>query len=303
MPDLKAALKTDERAVADAKANLAAFDNKAAKAVALEKTIEANIDNAAAAKDVAAAGEEKKAAEINAKEREEIAEANAKAHAEEAAQQAEADKARAAEEQKAAEETSKINENAAAKRAEAAAVRQKAADARKAAADALAKAKEEEERAATTEKAAKDAEDAAKRPSTPPPAAMPQTPQGGDYLPIRQRNGNIFTNISIGGVTVEATVDTGAGSLTMPLSLAQQLVAKGEADEGGVTAGSLADGSQAVAGVVFVHSVTIGSHVVHNVTAMVMPDEHAPVLLGLPVLNKIGRFTVDAAAGRLTFNS
>jgi clan AA aspartic protease (TIGR02281 family) len=299
MPDLKAALKTDERAVTDAKANLAAFDNKAAKAVALEKTIEANIDNAAAAKDVAAAAEEKKVAEINAKEREEQAEADAKAHAEEASKQAEADKARAAEEQKAAEETSKINEAAAAKRAEAAAVRQKAADARKAAADALAKAKEEEERAAAQEQAAKESEDAVKRPSSPPPAAAPQ---GADYISIRQHNGNIFTDISVGGVAVEATVDTGASSLTLPVNVEQDLVAKGEADEGGVTMGSMADGRPTVAGVAIVHSIKIGSHVLHNVKAMVMP-EGAPVLLGLPVLNKIGRFTVDAAAGRLTFNS
>jgi predicted aspartyl protease len=46
--------------------------------------------------------------------------------------------------------------------------------------------------------------------------------------------------------------------------------------------------------------VTIGSHVLRDVRAGVAPDG-TDMLLGLPVLNKIGRFTIDSVNHKLIF--
>jgi hypothetical protein len=164
---LSANVNAAAKAVDAAKADLAAFDGKAAKAIALAKLVQANIDAVKAHEEQIAADEQRKADEAAAKVREQQAEAAATARAEAAVKQAEADQVRAREEQAAADEAAKIDEAAAAKRAEAAAIRQKAAETRKAAADATAAAKAEEERAAAQEQDAKVAEEIAKAP--PPP--------------------------------------------------------------------------------------------------------------------------------------
>jgi hypothetical protein len=168
MPEKQATVATDQRAVADAKAVLAAFDNKAAKTVALAKLVQANIDNVKAAAEQKAADEERKQATVDAKRREEQAEAAAKARAEDAVKQAETDQARANEEQKAADETAKIERQAAAKRAEVAVAQQKIAETRKAAADATVAAKAEEARAAAQALDADTREKIAKAPEQPP---------------------------------------------------------------------------------------------------------------------------------------
>jgi predicted aspartyl protease len=66
------------------------------------------------------------------------------------------------------------------------------------------------------------------------------------------------------------------------------------AHEGPQGIATLADGPQREQQSVIVDTVTIGSHVLHDVLAGVSPDG-SPMLLGLPVLNKIGRFTIDGA--------
>jgi predicted aspartyl protease len=47
-------------------------------------------------------------------------------------------------------------------------------------------------------------------------------------------------------------------------------------------------------------TVTVGGHVLRDVRAGVSPDG-AEMLLGLPLLNQIGRFTIDSANHKLIF--
>jgi clan AA aspartic protease (TIGR02281 family) len=95
-------------------------------------------------------------------------------------------------------------------------------------------------------------------------------------------------------------VDTGSTGLTVNESLAQRLLARGLAHEGPQGIAMLADGSQREFQSVIIDTVTIGSHVLHDVHAGVSPDG-SDMLLGLSVLNKIGRFTIDGANHKLIF--
>jgi hypothetical protein len=52
--------------------------------------------------------------------------------------------------------------------------------------------------------------------------------------------------------------------------------------------------------VIIIYRVTIGSHTLSNVEAGVAPSG-ADGLLPFPILNRVGKFTIDTAAGQLTF--
>jgi predicted aspartyl protease len=76
--------------------------------------------------------------------------------------------------------------------------------------------------------------------------------------------------------------------------------AQGFAHEGpGVTV-TMADGFEREEQTVIIDSVSIGSHVLHSVRGAVTPDG-ADMLLGRPLLNQIGRFTIDSANHKLIF--
>ena len=111
----------------------------------------------------------------------------------------------------------------------------------------------------------------------------------------------LYTYIDIGPWPQRMLVDTGATNLTVNESLAQRLLAGGLAHEGPQGIVTLADGSQREQQSVIIDTVTIGRHVLHGVLASVSPDG-SDMLLGLPVLNQIGRFTIDTAINRLIFN-
>ena len=51
---------------------------------------------------------------------------------------------------------------------------------------------------------------------------------------------------------------------------------------------------------IIIDTVTIGGHVLRDVPAGVTPDG-ADMVLGLPVLNQIGRFTIDSVNHKLIF--
>ena len=61
---------------------------------------------------------------------------------------------------------------------------------------------------------------------------------------------------------------------------------------------TLADGSTIQERVLIVNTLTIGAHTRRNVRMLVSPDG-VDMLLGLPVLNAIGKFTIDAANSQL----
>jgi predicted aspartyl protease len=115
-------------------------------------------------------------------------------------------------------------------------------------------------------------------------------------------NGGMFVAASIGGQAVTMQVDTGANGCTIPESLANALIASGQATELDESSAQLADGSRRYHRNVSVTSLGVGDHWRSNVPMMVAPDGSTP-LLGLPVLlvNGNGKFTIDAVNRQIVF--
>jgi hypothetical protein len=88
--------------------------------------------------------------------------------------------------------------------------------------------------------------------------------------------------------------------LTVTESLAARLPERGVAHEGPGGSATIADGSTVHERTIVIDVVSIGAHILHDVHAGVVPDD-ADMLLGLPLLNAIGRFTIDAANHKLIF--
>jgi hypothetical protein len=84
-------------------------------------------------------------------------------------------------------------------------------------------------------------------------------------------------------------------------SIADQLVASGQAVELEPVEVTLADHSKVAERAIGVETLTVGDNVLHKVLFTVTPDNKAQMLLGLSVLERIGKFSIDPANGRLIF--
>ena len=69
----------------------------------------------------------------------------------------------------------------------------------------------------------------------------------------------------VGGVPLEAIIDTGASTLTLPREVAEKLVEQHGADGKGFMQSTLADGSGGPSVVLTVHTIEIGDHVLRDV--------------------------------------
>jgi clan AA aspartic protease (TIGR02281 family) len=123
-------------------------------------------------------------------------------------------------------------------------------------------------------------------------------------LPIYYDNGDYrraYVNITAGSIPVHLLIDTGATDLVVNQATANDLVKTGDAewmpDQSNVT---LADGKTIKASLLRIRSLTIGTATLRDIVANVNPGE-SDMLLGLSILNKVGRFTIDQQARQLTF--
>ncbi len=98
-------------------------------------------------------------------------------------------------------------------------------------------------------------------------------------------------------------IDTGATDLVITNSLASTLVAAGDAEWLPNDEAKLADGTKIEERNVKIHRVSIGDHTLIDVEAGVNPSDTGDMLLGFPVLNLFGKFTIDTNASQLTFGS
>jgi clan AA aspartic protease (TIGR02281 family) len=96
-------------------------------------------------------------------------------------------------------------------------------------------------------------------------------------------------------------VDTGATDMTVTNNVAEQLLDSEQATLGPSGEVTLADGSIHASGNIYIKTVTIAGHELHNVIAGIVPD-NADMLLGFSVLNQVsGRFVIDTTRSELTF--
>jgi clan AA aspartic protease (TIGR02281 family) len=129
------------------------------------------------------------------------------------------------------------------------------------------------------------------------PAAPPVMAQG-DSVPFFMIHGAMHVQVNIGGILSDMMLDTGANVSSVTPAIADRLIAAGKATEMESVTVNLADGSNRTERMVKISSLTIGSHTRTEVAVTVSDGE---MLLGLPVLNAIGRFTIDAGASQLIF--
>jgi len=140
-------------------------------------------------------------------------------------------------------------------------------------------------------------------PPNPPPGAQPQ-PQGkeGSADLTRNRYGGMETKFSVGRFSYSAMVDTGnTFELAITRQVADELVRNGLASWTGMTAKAiLANGSRTTAPLLLVSSVTIAGHSARNVDAV---TDGSTMLIGLPLLNRLGGGKFSFSHGRLVFDA
>jgi hypothetical protein len=136
-----------------------------------------------------------------------------------------------------------------------------------------------------------------------PPVATPATqPKRVIGIDIGPDGHSMHTRVRFGsGTYVTALVDTGASYSSIPVSMINDLIAKGEATYLGSGTFKLADGSRHEELVVNIREVQVGGAILHDVAASTSPDG-SDVLLGMSALDQLGTMTIDKAHGQLLFS-
>jgi hypothetical protein len=141
---------------------------------------------------------------------------------------------------------------------------------------------------------------AAPAPVAPPPA-KPAAPAR-DAVQLIPLNNALYLHVSIDGHDELMQLDTGANISTIKESLADSLVAAGEAKDMGTREYVMANGVKSTHRTVVVQALQLGSHRRGDVPMAVVSNDGMQ-LLGLSVLNSIGTFTVDSASNQLVFTT
>ncbi|RBP14359.1 clan AA aspartic protease (TIGR02281 family) [Roseiarcus fermentans] len=132
--------------------------------------------------------------------------------------------------------------------------------------------------------------DPGRAPARPAPTTTPI------YLDRDGRTARV--DVQLGSITKRMVIDTGATGLSIPAWIAERLLWRREAVEAQSAVMTLANGREELRQGVKLWSVTVGGRTLLDVYATVAPHEAEP-LLGFPVLNQAGRFTIDTVAGLL----
>jgi gag-polyprotein putative aspartyl protease len=127
-------------------------------------------------------------------------------------------------------------------------------------------------------------------PAAPTPAVPPPKPSG-DAVPLIPINNALYLHVAIDGHDELMQLDTGANISTIKESLADSLVAAGEAIDMGAGEYVMANGTKSTNRTVIVKRLQLGSHRKGDVTMAVVPNDGMQ-LLGLSVLNSIGTFSI-----------
>jgi clan AA aspartic protease (TIGR02281 family) len=138
--------------------------------------------------------------------------------------------------------------------------------------------------------------------ATPAPSYLAQAPSTGapDAVGTVSGTSGALVQVALGSHQEVMLIDTGATNVLLSPSVAEELVSSGEADWGGATTTEIADGSKVPTRMLTIHQLRIGKHMLYNVPALVNATD-TMMLLGFPVLNQIGRFTIDTTSNLLVF--
>lgn len=100
----------------------------------------------------------------------------------------------------------------------------------------------------------------------------------------------------VNGLKMNFIFDTGAANVCLSLTYAKMMLENGhlkDSDFKGTSQATLADGSVIDNLVVNLRRVEIGGLTIENVTAIVVPSQNAPLLLGQSVIQRLGKVSID----------
>ena len=103
-------------------------------------------------------------------------------------------------------------------------------------------------------------------------------------------------NVTTGSTTTSMFVDSGCATMSITTALADKLIANGEAVEAGSAEFTMADGRKSTAREITIHRLVLGGRMLTEVRADVGGGVQ---LLGIGVLRRFGRFTIDLNARQL----
>jgi hypothetical protein len=122
-----------------------------------------------------------------------------------------------------------------------------------------------------------------------------------DVVPFTLDNGAMFVSAAIGGRPVTMQVDTGANVCTIPESLANELIASGQARELPRSSSELADGRVHTFRHISVSMLVLGNHWRKDIPMTVMPGGTPLLSLAVLLLSGKGKFTIDAVHRQIVF--
>ena len=132
-------------------------------------------------------------------------------------------------------------------------------------------------------------------------APAPVTAPGGDVVGLVSNGNAAAVKVHFGARDVMMLIDTGASSMSLTPDIANALLQAGEAHyTGQMVQLTLANGSTASEQEIVIDRVSIGSHSALNVHATITAADGMP-LLPFPVLNQMGKFTIDTRNNLLIF--
>jgi hypothetical protein len=129
---------------------------------------------------------------------------------------------------------------------------------------------------------------------TPAPAVDPNA------VPIFTDGRRAHVSAMIGSISATMLIDTGASVASVNAWVAQALLASGEAEALGPAEMRLAGGQTVTEDCIIIHQIALGTHVATNVRACINANDD-DMLLSLPALNQMGKFTIDTANSQLVF--
>lgn len=124
-----------------------------------------------------------------------------------------------------------------------------------------------------------------------------------DAVPIHPHlDGRVVTmDVIVGGQPLRMMIDTGSTITVITRDIAHHIVMDGQGSWGPIIESKMADDRVIKLPSIIVHSVRIGNHEVKNVRAAITDGES--LLMGFPILNSIGPFTINTRTRELIFDT
>ena len=114
---------------------------------------------------------------------------------------------------------------------------------------------------------------------------------------LMEKEGGVYkVPCEVNGLKLKFIFDTGAASVCISETYAEMMLENGyleESDIKGFSQSTIADGSNIDNVVINLRNVEIGGLELENVSAVVVPTQNAPLLLGQSVIQRLGKVSID----------